>query len=452
MLSVFPVRLAISIGRKDDKIVKRATKAALLSILFMGLGQQYNKERIKGVIFSLIQIVTLINIPHFRQALWGLITLGETPRQIVGLVVVPGDHSLFLLIKGIIMMLVAFVILIIYVLNVADAYSAAISIEGGEQSKTFVQSLKSVWSTYFPYIVLTPAFLFLLFFTVLPLIFSIAIAFTNYSGPHHLPPGSLVDWVGFTNFINLLDLGVWGGTFLGVGAWTVVWAILASATTYAGGLLLAVLINSKGVRFKKLWRGIFVLPWAVPGFLSLLIMRLLFTGLGPINCFLLDYLGFAERVPWLTDPVLARVVIVAVNLWLGAPFFMVLMSGILTNISEELYEAASIDGASEGQKFWKITLPLVVHATIPLLILSFTFNFNNFILIYVFTGGGPANPAYRFAGHTDILISWIFTLTLEQMQFHMASVISIVLFIIIASVSALAFSKTKSFQEENLAQ
>ena len=431
--------------------MKRAIKAALLSVLFMGLGQQYNKERMKGLVFSIIHIVALINIPNFSHALWGLVTLGETPQRIVDGVVVHGDHSLFLLIKGIIMALVALITLIIYVINVADAYSTAISIEGGEQPKTFAQSIKSVWSKYFPYVALSPAFLFLLFFTALPLIFSIAIAFTNYSGPSHLPPGSLVDWVGFVNFINLLDLGVWGATFLGVGAWTVIWAILASATTYAGGLFLAVLINTKGIRFKKLWRSIYILPFAVPGFLSLLIMRSLFTGLGPVNCFLLS-LGFPERVPWLTDPILARVMLLIVNLWLGAPYFMALMSGVLTNISEELYEAASIDGASDSQKFWKITLPLVVHATIPLLILTFSFNFNNFMLIYVFTGGGPANPAYRFAGHTDILISWIFTLTLEQMQFHMASAISIVLFIIIAGISALAFSKTKSFQEENLAQ
>ncbi len=431
--------------------MKKATKVALLSVLFMGLGQQYNKERGKGLLFSIIHLVALMNIPIFSQALWGLITLGETPKRIVGWVVIPGDHSLFLLIEGIIIALVLFLILVIYVINVADAYNAAILIERGGRPETFAQSIKSVWSKYFPLVVLTPAFLFLLFFTVLPLIFSIAIAFTNYSSPFRLPPKSLVDWVGFDNFVSLFDLEVWGATFLGVGAWTVIWATLASATTYAGGLFLAVLINTKGIKFKRFWRAIYALPFAVPGFLSLLIMRLLFTGLGPINCLLLS-LGFPERVPWLTDPALARVVLLAVNLWLGAPFFMILMSGVLTGVSEELYEAASIDGASGSQKFWKITLPIVVQATLPLLILSFSFNFNNFMLIYVFTGGGPANPAYRFAGHTDILISWIFSLTLEQGQFHMASVISIVLFIIIASISAFTFSKTKSFQEEDLAQ
>lgn len=426
--------------------MKRANKAALLSVLFMGLGQQYNKERIKGLIFSFINVMILVNIPNFSHALWGLFTLGETQQNIAA--GVAGDHSIFLLIEGIIGVLVIFVLLIVYILNILDAYRTALYIEKGGKPKTIIQTIKTAWSKYFPYVVLSPALVFILFLTVLPLIFSIAIAFTNYSSPFRLPPRSLIDWVGFENFINLFRMEIWGRTFIGVGTWTVIWAILASSTTYITGLLLAVIINIKGIRFKKLWRSIYILPFAVPGFISLLIMRLLFTGLGPINSFLLS-LGL-ERVPWLTDPFLAKVVLVLVNIWLGAPYFMALMSGVLTNISSELYEAAAIDGATGVQKFTKITFPLVLHATMPLLILSFTFNFNNFMMIYVLTDGGPANVAYQYAGHTDILISWIYSLTLEQGQFHMASVVSIILFILIATASAITFSRTKSFQEEDM--
>ncbi|MGV8145317.1 MAG: carbohydrate ABC transporter permease [Alkaliphilus sp.] len=427
--------------------MKKANKAALLSVLFMGLGQQYNKERIKGLIFSLINVIVLINIPNFSHALWGLFTLGETPQYFVGGIAY-GDHSIFLLIEGIIAVIIIFVLSIVYALNIADAHRTAVAIEKGGKPKTITQTVTSTWSKHFPYVVISPALLFILFFTVLPLLFSIAIAFTNYSIPFHLPPRNLLDWVGFDNFINIFRMEIWGDTFWGVGIWTIIWAFLASSTTYITGLLLAVIINIKGIRFKKLWRSIYILPFAVPGFISLLIMRLLFTGLGPVNTFLAS-LGL-ERIPWFTDPFLAKVVLVAVNIWLGAPYFMALMSGVLTNISNELYEAADIDGATGKQKFFKITFPLVLHATMPLLILSFTFNFNNFMMIYVLTEGGPANAAYHYAGHTDILISWIYKLTLEQGQFHMASVVSIILFILIATASAITFSRTKSFKEEDI--
>lgn len=427
--------------------MKKATKAVILSVLFMGLGQQYNKERVKGLLFSFVHIIMLINIPNFSHALWGLFTLGEKPQYFVN-GAVRGDHSIFLLIEGLIAVIVIFIIAIIYVINITDAYKTARLLEQGGKPATFIQSIKSTWNNYFPYVVLSPALLFLLFFTVLPLLFSIAIAFTNYSSPFRLPPRNLIDWVGIDNFLNLFRMGIWGNTFWGVGAWTFIWAFLASTTTYMAGLLLAMLVNIKGIKFKKLWRSIYILPFAVPGFISLLIMRLLFTGLGPINTFVMS-IGF-ERIPWLTDPLLAKIVLVLVNIWLGAPYFMAMMSGVLTNISSELYEAADIDGATGKQKFFKITFPLVLHTTMPLLILSFTHNFNNFMLIYVLTEGGPANAAFQHAGHTDILISWIYTLTLEQGQFHMASVVSIILFVIIATASAITFSRTKSFQEEDM--
>ena len=427
--------------------MKKATKAAMFSALFMGLGQQYNKERVKGLLFSFVQIITIINIPNLSHALWGLTTLGEKPQYFVD-GAMRGDHSIFLLIEGLILVIVIFIIAIIYVINITDAYKTARLLEQGGKPATFIKSVKSAWNNYFPHLVLSPAMLFLLFFTVLPLLFSIAIAFTNYSSPLRLPPRNLIDWVGIGNFLDLFNVGIWGSTFWGVGVWTLIWAFLASTTTYMAGLLIAILLNTKGIKFKKLWKSIFILPWAVPGFISLLIMNLLFTGLGPINTFVMS-IGF-ERIPWLTDPLLAKAVLVLVNIWLGAPYFMAMMSGVLTSISSELYEAADIDGATGKQKFFKITFPLVLHSTLPLLILSFIYNFNNFMFIYVLTGGGPANAAYQYAGHTDILISWIYTLTLEQGQFHMASVVSIVLFVLMATTSAITFRRTKSFKEEDM--
>lgn len=428
--------------------MKRSTKAALLSTVFMGLGQFYNREIIKGIIFSVFELLILLfTIPYFKHSIWGLITLGEKPLHFVN-GIAQGDHSIILLIQGIISLLVIGLLIVIYFINIKDAKNTAELLERGEERRTFKEFLRYVWDKYFPMFMLTPTILAVTFVTLLPIIFTFCIAFTNYSSPYHLPPRSLVDWVGLKNFRNLVKLKIWSSTFLGVAKWTVIWAVLATITTYFGGLFLALLTNAKGIRFKKVWRSIFILPYAIPGFLSLLVMRLMFSGPGPINNLLVKF-GIA-RIPWLTDPTLAKVVILLVNLWLGSPYFMVLMSGILTNISKDLYEAADIDGATSRQKFYRITLPMVLYQTAPYLILSFAYNFNNFNNIYLLTDGGPVNSAYKYAGHTDILVSWIYKLTLNQNQFHMAAVISIIIFFIVASISSYSFIRTKSFKEEDM--
>lgn len=424
--------------------MEKKKKAMWLSLLFMGLGQFYNKQYIKGTIFALIEIISLIfGIPYFRKSLWGLITLGEVKFHYVNGKAVY-DHSLFLMLQGIIALLVLAILIIIYVLNIVDAKKNA---ERIEIKKT---TLHDVLDKNFPFIILAPAALFILFVVAFPIIFSILVAFTDFSGPYRLPPRALLNWVGFSNFRDLFKLEIWSETFYGVFVWTVIWAILATVTSYFSGLFLALLINSAEVKFKRLWRSIFILPYAVPGFISLLVLRLMFSGPGPINDFL-ELIGL-QRVDWLTDPRLAKIVLIIVNIWLGAPYFMALMSSILTNISKELYESADIDGATGFQKFRYITLPMVLYATSPLLITSFSYNFNNFNIIYLLTDGGPVNPSYRYAGHTDILISWIYKLTLNQQQYHMASVVSIIIFIIIASISAYGFTQTRSFKEEDLIQ
>jgi arabinogalactan oligomer/maltooligosaccharide transport system permease protein len=152
----------------------------------------------------------------------------------------------------------------------------------------------------------------------------------------------------------------------------------------------------------------------------------------------------------MSDPFSTRSALFIVQIWLGFPYWMALMSGVLSNVDRELYEAAEVDGASPFQRFRKITLPLVLYATAPLLIMSFATNFNNFNLIYLFTEGGPVKVDYSFAGSTDILISWIYKLTLNQGQYNMTSTISIILFIVVASFSIWNFRQTKAFKEEDM--
>lgn len=427
--------------------MEKAKRSAILSALCMGLGQLFNREWTKGIMFLLIEAAALLNINYFIVSIYGLITLGDTPQKMVKGVKV-GHHSINMMVDGMIAIFILIILLGIYILNVRDAYKGAKAIENGKKPLNGLAYIKMVWDKYFPYIMSTPSFLFTVFFILLPIIFTVSVAFTNYSSPNHLPPGKLVDWVGFENFVNLANLKIWNTTFLEVGAWTLVFAIITTFLNYFAGLFLAMLINSQGVKLKRLWRTIFILPYAIPAFISLLVMRLMFSGPGPVNNFIAS-MGF-EKIPFFTDPFIAKIMVLVINLWVGAPYFMALMAGILTNIDKSLYEAAQIDGATKIQQFFKITLPMVLFQTMPLLIMTFAYNFNNFSVIYLLTDGNPVNNRFKYAGDTDILISWIYKMTKDQNQFHMASVITIVLFVFVASVSLYSFSKSKSFKEEDM--
>ncbi|KXG44387.1 ABC transporter permease subunit [Tepidibacillus infernus] len=432
---------------------KHAKRGAWLSVIFMGLGQIYNRQYVKGILYALLELYVLVFwTKPFMHGMWGLFTLGETIQQRSrGRVVVQGDHSIFLMIEGIIFLILAFIFLFIYYKNIRDAYNNGKLRDLGETVHNFKMTLAFAKEKGYPYLLLTPAVIFTLFLTVLPLLFGILIAFTNYSGPHHLPPKSLVDWVGFKSFIDLFKLKSWSNTFYGVAIWNVIWSIIATISTFFVGLIYAVMINYKKVKMKRFWRTIYILPWAIPQFIAILIFRNIFNGeFGPINKMLVE-IGL-PMIPWLSDPFWAKVSLVVVNIWFGFPYWMALMSGVLTGIDKEMYEAADVDGATGPQKFWKLTFPLVMLATTPLLIMSFAHNFNNFNLIYLLTGGGPARSDYSFAGSTDILISWIYKLTLDQNQFNMASVVSIIIFLVVASLSIWNFSRTKAFKEEDMIQ
>lgn len=441
-------------NKQKASINTSAKKSALLSVIFMGLGQIYNKQYVKGLLLIALELYLLIFWSKpFQTALWGLYTLGETPqvRDGRGRITEIGDHSIFLMIQGIIIILAFLLFLWLYYFNIRDAYKTGLQRDQGMPVRNFSQSIQHLKEQGYPFILLLPAILFTVFVTVLPLAFGILLAFTNYSSPNYLPPRNLVDWIGLKSFIDLFKLKSWSTTFYGVFTWTVIWAIMATVTTYFVGLFYALMINAKGIKFKKFWRAIYILPWAVPQFVSILIFRNIFNGqFGPINNFLVS-MGF-DRIPFLTDANIAKFTLIGANLWFGLPFWLILMTGVLTGIDQDLYEAAEVDGATDFQKFKNITLPLVLFATAPLLIMSFATNFNNFNIIYLFTDGGPANSAYSYAGSTDILISWIYKLTLDHGKYNIASVVSILIFVVIASISIWNFRRTRAFKEEDMIQ
>ncbi|MEF3310495.1 ABC transporter permease subunit [Paenibacillus sp. GYB004] len=426
------------------------TKAGLLSALLIGLGQLYNRQYGKGLLFMTgAQLLFWTYYPIAFKGIAGLITLGKAPTRIVGGKIVQGDHSIFLLIGGLITLVIVLLFVGFYVLNIYDARKNGELRDEGRRVPGLIDSFRTARFRHLPYLLLLPACGFALFVTVIPLTFNVLIAFTNYSAPAHIPDRALVDWVGLRTFTDLFTQEAWRSTFLGISVWNIAWAAASTVSVFFGGLLLALMVNYPGIRFKRFWRTMFILPWAVPQFISILVFRVLLNGsFGPVNDMLMK-LGI-PAVPWLSDPLMAKVTIVLVNLWFSTPFLMALMSGVLTTLPRDLYEAAEVDGASGRQKFVGITLPLVLAATAPILIMQFAFNFNNFNLIYLLTDGGPDHPGYYYAGSTDILISWIYKMTLNQSQFNMASAVSIIMFVFIAAFSLWNYRRMKSTREEDL--
>jgi arabinogalactan oligomer/maltooligosaccharide transport system permease protein len=421
-----------------DNTKKR--KTALFLSIIPGLGQLYNRQFSKG--FALL-VLTLSFFVIFEDilniGLWGIVTLG---------VQVPRDHSIFLLVKGIIALLVLALGLSVYAFNLYDAYQNGKKRDEGIKLSSIPEQYRNVVDTGFPYLMLSPGFFLLIFVVIFPILFVILLSFTNYD-LYHSPPANLVEWVGFKNFIDIFKLDIWRKTFINVFSWTIIWTFVATTSQIAIGIFLAVLMNQKDLMFKRLVRTVFILPWAVPAFVSILVFAGMFNvTFGAINNDILGPLGIGP-IPWMTEPFWARTALILIQSWLGFPFIFAMVTGVLQSIPDELYEAATVDGASIWQKFRTITLPIILFAIAPILITQYTFNFNNFNVIFLFNGGGP--PAVgQNAGSTDILISWIYSLTLESAQYAKAAAITMLLSLVVIFVALWQFRRTKSFQEEDM--
>lgn len=419
---------------------KHSSKIAItLSILFAGLGQIYNKQYLKGFLFIGLEVAFIITFGDFiNLGLWGIRTLGTIPGV---------DHSIFLLVYGILSIILILFALGFYILNIMDAKKKAKLIIKGHDLPKIKEGLTESYHKAFPYFLTTPGLILLVFTVVFPLLFAITLAFTNYD-LYNSPPRNLVEWVGFENFVNLATVPIWKNTFLSVFSWTIIWTLVATTLQIALGLFLAILVNDKRVKFKRLIRTILILPWAVPGFVSILVFAAMFNDqFGTINRNVIIPLLGGDGIPWLTNPLYTRILLIMVQTWLAYPFLFALFSGVLQSISNEWYEAAEVDGATRWQKFSKITLPHVLFATAPLLIVQYTGNFNNFNVIYLLNGGGPAVKGQN-AGGTDILISWVYNLTFETNNYSMAATISLIIGILVSIFAIFQFRRTSSFKEE----
>jgi arabinogalactan oligomer / maltooligosaccharide transport system permease protein len=442
-------QLAIKAPKKAEQIADRRPVAA--SSLFMGLGQiLFQKQYIKGAFFSLAELVVLINCTAFYSKIRGFITLGDARPE---LPIMQRDNSLFMMVEGIIYIILLIAFIGLYIVNIRDAANTQRKYQRTGSYPTTRHFLSSLADTSFAVVGLSPILVMIVFFILIPLLFSALIAFTNYSSPKNIPPANTVDWVGLNTFKEIANRPLWSGAFARTVIWTFMWAALATATSYAGGMLMALTLLNRKLKLPKLFRSIYVLPYSVPAMLSLMVWRNLLNGqFGPVNGLLKQWGIIAQDIPWLSEIGLARFSCVLVNLWLGFPYFMMLITGVMTSVPGDLYEAAQIDGASKRQQFLKITLPLVLYQTIPLFIMSFSYNLNNFGAVYYLTQGGPTDTAttQSGAGGTDILMSWMYKLTYDLRQYNKAAVLAVLLFIVIAPFAIYNFSRTKAFKDGEL--
>ena len=419
-------------------------KVTITAILFMGLSHIiWLKQYVKGIAYALLEICFLVCIPLIKQKITDLITLGYPQPD---LPVKERSNSVFMLIDGILILLIVGFFLVLYILSVKNAQQEYehFCVFGNLKKGGFT----NVSGKAFPVLGLAPAVVLVIFFVFAPLAFSACVAFTNYSMPEHIPPNSTVDWVGFANFKTLFGGDTaWTGALGRVALWTFVWALLATLTCFTMGMIMAVVLKEANIKFKRVFRTIFILPYAVPSVVSMLVWANLLNGsFGIVNRTL------HAAIPWLSDPTMAKFTCVLINLWAGFPYYMLLVMGNMTAISEDVFEAAKIDGASSVQVVKKITLPLVLYQTMPLLIMGFTSALNNFGAIYFLTQGNPvvSDTTTTNAGGTDILVTWIYNLTMKSQKYNYASVIAVMIFVFMAPFAIWNFRRTKAYKEGEL--
>lgn len=426
-----------------------------LSFFVMGSGSFLRKQYVKGFAYLSAQILYFLYFINIGYAqILGLLTLGTHVQGKVfdeaqGIYVYSqGDNSMLFLLFGVmgIMMLIGFILL--YVMSVKTSLKNQALIREGKAVPTVKDEIKSLLNERFHVTILTIPTILTFVFTIVPLIFMILIAFTNFD-KNHQPPGALFTWVGLKNFKDILFLNkTISNTFFKLLGWTFTWAIAATFLNYVFGMFLAMLINKKGVKLKKMWRTIFIISIAVPQFVSLLLMSKLLHDLGPVNVLLQNMGLISEPIKFLSQGNLAKITVIVVNLWIGVPYSMLITSGILMNIPKDMYESAKLDGASAWVQFIKITLPYMLAVTTPYLITQFIGNINNFNVIFLLTGGGPLSLNYFKAGETDLLVTWLYKLTLNENNYSLASTIGILIFIISAVLSLVVFRRVTAGDKE----
>jgi arabinogalactan oligomer/maltooligosaccharide transport system permease protein len=428
----------------------------VLSGIFMGAGNVAAGQFGKGIIFFLIEVLYLVfmarkglhNLDMMRTL--GTSTQGMTYNEALGIYEVSkGDNSMLILLYGVVTLVITAVVICLWLFSIYSGRKAMEKRALGKRPNTFRQDVRSLANENIHFLLLSVPVAGLTIFTVMPLFYMILMAFTNYD-QNHQPPGNLFTWVGIENFKTLLSTGDrLANTFWPVLGWTLVWGFAATFTCYFGGIILAMIINSKGIKYKKFWRTVFVLTMAIPAFISLRVVSTMLGERGIINVLLQQWGFTSSALPFLSNTTWARVSVIAVNFWIGVPVTMLMVSGILMNIPGELYESARIDGAGPARMFVNITFPYMWFVTTPYLISNLISNFNNFNPIYFLTGGEPLTLDYfKGAGKTDLLVTWLYKLTKDSNDYNLAATIGIIIFVISAVFTLISFSRSGAMKNE----
>ena len=440
------------------------------SYLIMGLGHLCRKQAVKGLLYLALEVLFVLYMVAFGGPYLGKFFYGFFDGGTVGYVEtqdfwnedagvyekIAGDNSFKIILYGVLTFCVIIFFLMLYFRSVKESRELEQMIREGRTPLGFRNDLRALTDSKFQLTLLILPMIGLFMFTVIPLLTMILIAFTNYDASTEVPQ-HLFRWVGFANFGSVLGGNAsMSATFLRVLGWTLVWAFFATFTNYFGGMILALLINQKVVKAKKLFRTMFVATIAVPQFVSLLIMSKMLTygdsmEMSGIIVQLFHNL-FGSDIKFGVDINTTRLWIIIVNMWVGVPYSMLICSGILMNIPAELYESSRIDGAGPVRTFISITLPYMFFVTGPYLITQFIGNINNFNVIYLLSGGAPGDLLKYTDGAkgTDLLITWLYKLSLGvDRNYKLASVIGILVFVISAVFSLLVYNKSSAVQKED---
>ena len=467
------------VGVKDEFVdigstFKRGNWAVKLSFLIFGFGNLYYGQVMRGLFFLLFELVFIgyMLVPSggiywLSKGNW--FKTGSTVGTVQGKfeyneiydtdVWVAGDDSVKVMLYG--LLTFVFIVAFIYTwrLQVKQCRICMDITAKGKKIRSGKDDMKSLLDDQFHKTLLSLPLTGILVFTVLPIIYMVLIAFTSYDAAHD-GYSNLFSWVGWKHFNELFNFekGGLGLTFGEILSWTLMWAFFATFSNYFLGMFVAIMINKKGIKIKKFWRTVLVMTIAIPQFVSLLYVSKLFDSSGLIGRvlgkipFIYDYLNVNHYVSLWDSPIVAKVLLIVINIWIGIPYIMLMATGILMNIPQDLYESARIDGASSTQQFTKITLPYMLFVTGPYLLTSFVGNLNNFNVIYLLSGGNPikGNSGGASVGHTDLLITWLFKMTLgsTESKYYMASIIGILVFLVVAILSLIIYNVIPSTKNE----
>ena len=414
-----------------------------VTFLIPGLAQVINKQYIKAIIMFFATIyIYLMAIPYSLgygnykgDGIAGLITLaadgGRLDRSIIFMI--EGILAIFLLLIGIFLMLICF----------KDANKVEKDTIKGSRYKSWVETKQTVFEDGFPYLVLSPAAIITIFIVCIPVVTTVLLAFTGM-GPD---TQDKFGWEALKNYkMIFLGEGMIGAIFWRILGWTIVWTIGATTLAIALGFILAIVLNNDRIKGKVLFRSIYLLPWAVPAFISILFFSILAADGGTVVNYLKEVFGPNFSIK--NDPFIIRLTLICIQAWLGSAYIFLLSTGVLQSINAELYEAADIDGATSFKKLSKITVPLVLFQTAPLLVGQYTFNFNNFSIIALFNNGGPFDPSKygNLAGSSDLLISYIFKLTMNSQYQAIGATITVIISVALMIIAYIGYKNTDAFK------